>query len=148
MNKTRYYRKSAHATYRCEYHFVWVPKYRYKILMSDVKTELRGTLTELCDWLDITIKEAEISCDHIHMYLSVPPKLSPSKVMQILKGRSAEQLRKKFPKLKKKYWGLHLWARGYFVSTVGINEEVIRRYIRNQHETMLMEEQLKVWKDL
>ena len=148
MNKTKYYRKSAHATYRCEYHFVWIPKYRYKILIDEVRSELRRTLIELCDWLDIIIKEAEISNDHVHMYLSVPPKLSPSKVMKLLKGRSAERLRKKFPDLRKKHWGLHLWARGYFVSTIGINEEVVRRYIKNHQEEELFEEQLKVWKDL
>ena len=79
------YRKSSHAVYRCEYHFVWVPKYRYQILVKDIKTRLKDILTELCEWMDITIIEGAICSDHIHMYVSVPPKHSPSHVMKILK---------------------------------------------------------------
>ena len=96
------YSKSSHAVYRCEYHFVWVPKYRYHVLVEDVKPRLKEILVELCNWLDITIIEGAIRSDHIHMYLSVPPKHSPSEVMKILKGKSAERLREEFPKLRKK----------------------------------------------
>lgn len=128
------YRKSSHATYRCEYHFVWVPKYRYHVLIKDIKPRLKKILVELCEWLDINIIEGAIASDHVHMYLSVPPKYSPAHVMKILKGKSAEELRKEFPDLKKKYWGMHIWARGYFVSTVGIDREVIRKYVKDQQE--------------
>jgi len=141
------YSKSSHAVYRCEYHFVWVPKYRYHVLVEDVKPRLKEILVELCNWLDITIIEGAIRSDHIHMYLSVPPKHSPSEVMKILKGKSAERLREEFPKLRKKYWGMHIWARGYFVSTVGVDREVIKKYVRNQQDEEIRVEQMRLWKD-
>ena len=118
------YSRSSHAVYRCEYHFVWVPKYRYHVLVKEIKPRLKEILVELCNWLDITIIEGAICSDHIHMYLSVPPKFAPSHVMKLLKGKSAERLREEFPELRKRYWGMHIWARGYFVSTVGIDSEI------------------------
>ena len=139
--------KSSHVVYRCEYHFVWVPKYRYKVLVGEVRERLKDILTELCEWQEITILEGAIKEDHVHMYLSVPPKHSPSHVMKILKGKSAEYLAREFPELAKKYWGMHIWARGYCVSTVGINEEVIREYVRKQQEEEVKEEQWRLWKD-
>ena len=141
------YSKSSHAVYRCEYHFVWVPKYRYHILIKEVKPRLKEILVELCNWLDILIIEGAICSDHVHMYMSVPPKYSPSHVMKILKGKSAERLRKEFPDLSKRYWGLHLWARGYFVSTVGIDSTTIKNYVQNQQEAEFKHEQLRIWKD-
>jgi len=141
------YRKSSHAVYRCEYHFVWIPKYRYQILVKEVKPRLKDILTELCEWLDITIIEGAICSDHVHMYISMPPKYSPAQVMKLLKGKSAEYLRKEFPELCKQYWGMHIWARGYFVSTVGIDRDVIKSYVKKQIETQIREEQLRIWKD-
>ena len=141
------FNRSSHAVYRCEYHFVWVPKYRYQILVNDIKKRLKEILVELCNWLDITIIEGAICSDHVHMYLSVPPKYSPAYVMKILKGKSAERLRKEFPELRKKYWGLHIWARGYFVSTVGIDRNIIKQYVRNQQDSQIQKEQLLIWKD-
>ena len=142
------YRKSSHATYRCEYHFIWVPKYRYQILINEIKPRLKEIFMELCEWLDIEIVEGAIIPDHVHMYLSVPPKYSPSHVMKVLKGKSAEYLRKEFPDLSKKYWGMHLWARGYFVSTaVGIDRDVIKKYVKDQQEDQIRSEQLRLWKD-
>ena len=141
------YGKSSHAIYRCEYHFVWVPKYRYHILIKEVKPRLKEMLVELCEWLDILIIEGAICSDHVHMYVSVPPKHSPSYVMKMLKGKSAERLRKEFPELTKRYWGMHLWARGYFVSTVGIDSETIKQYVKNQQDAEMKIEQLRIWKD-
>ena len=141
------YNKSSHAIYRCEYHFVWVPKYRYHVLVKEIKPRLKEILMELCDWLDITIIEGAICSDHVHMYLSVPPKYSPSHVMKMLKGKSAEYLRRDFPELGKKYWGLHIWARGYFVSTVGIDSATIQKYVKEQVEAQMREEQLGLWRD-
>jgi putative transposase len=141
------YRKSAHAVYRCEYHFVWIPKYRYQVLIKDIKSRLKEILMELCEWLDIDILEGAIASDHIHLYVSVPPKHSPSQVMKILKGKSAEYVRRDFPELNKKYWGLHIWARGYFVSTVGIDREVIRKYVKEQQDNQIRETQLRLWRD-
>ena len=141
------YRKSSHAVYRCEYHFVWVPKYRYQVLVKEVKPRLKEILTELCEWLDITIIEGAICSDHVHMYLSMPPKYSSAQVMKVLKGKSAEYLRKEFVELRKRYWGMHIWARGYFVSTVGIDREIIRQYVKKQVDTQIREEQLRIWND-
>ena len=141
------YRKSAHAVYRCEYHFVWIPKYRYQALIKDIKSRLKEILTELCEWLDIDIIEGAIASDHVHLYLSVPPKYGPSHVMKVLKGKSAEYLRKDFPELNKKYCGLHLWARGYFVSTVGIDRDVIKSYVKEQQDNQIRETQLRLWRD-
>ena len=141
------YNKSSHAIYRCEYHFVWVPKYRYHVLVKEIKPRLKELLVELCNWLDVTILEGAICSDHVHMYLSVPPKYSPAHVMKILKGKSAEYLRRDFPELAKKYWGLHIWARGYFVSTVGIDSATIQKYVKEQVDSQMREEQLALWRD-
>jgi len=141
------YQKSSHAVYRLEYHFVWVPKYRYHVLVKEVKPRLKEILVELCQWLDIAILEGAVCSDHVHMCLSVPPKHSPAEVMKVLKGKSAERLREEFTELRKKYWGMHIWARGYFVSTVGIDRETIRQYVKNQEEDQHREEQLRLWKD-
>ena len=141
------YNKSSHAIYRCEYHFVWVPKYRYHVLVKEIKPRLKELLSELCNWLDVTIIEGAICSDHVHMYLSVPPKYSPAHVMKILKGKSAEYLRRDFPELAKKYWGLHIWARGYFVSTVGIDSATIQKYVKEQVDSQMREEQLALWRD-
>jgi putative transposase len=141
------YRKSAHAIYRCEYHVVWIPKYRYQVLIKDIKSRLKEILRELCEWLDIDILEGAIASDHVHLYVSVPPKRSPSQVMKILKGKSAEYVRRDFPELKKKSWGLHIWARGYFVSTIGIDREVIRKYVKEQQDNQIREAQLRLWRD-
>ena len=141
------YNKPSHAVYRCEYHFVWVPKYRYHVLVKEVKPGLKQILSELCDWLDITIIEGAICSDHVHMYISVPPKYSPSHVMKILKGKSAERLRREFPELRKQYWGMHIWARGYFVSTVGIDRDIIKNYVKEHVTNQIREDQLKIWKD-
>ncbi len=141
------FRKSSHATYRCEYHFVWIPKYRYQALVREIKARLKEILIELCEWLDVDIIEGAIASDHVHMYLSVPPKYSPAQVMKVMKGKSSEYLRREFPELRKKFWGMHIWARGYFVSTVGIDREVIRRYVKAQQEDQMRVEQLRLWRD-
>ena len=128
------YRRQSHATYDCRYHIVWVTKYRFRVIDPDVETALKWAIKEICDWKDIVIIEGAVKAEHVHLYLNIPPKYSISEVMQWLKGKSAERLLKKFPKLEKQYWGRHLWARGYFVSTVGISDEIIRQYIRKQRD--------------
>jgi putative transposase len=100
------------------------------VLVKEIKSRLQEILTELCQWLDIDIVEAAIASEHVHMYLSVPPKYAPAHVMKVLKGKRSEYLRRDFPELSKKFWGLHIWARGYFVSMVGIDREVIKRYVK------------------
>jgi len=116
------YQKSSHVVYKFKYHFVWVPKYRYRIFDKELREELQEIIEQLCNWKGFVIIEGSIQPDHVHLFLSVPPKYSPSEVMRILKGKSAQRLMKKHEELRKRYWGMHMWARGYFVSTVEIDE--------------------------
>ena len=116
------------------YHLIWVTKYRFRVIDKDIEIALKWAIKDICDWKDIEILEGAVKEEHVHLYLNIPPKHSISEVMQWLKGKSAERLLKKFPKLEKQYWGRHLWARGYFVSTVGISDEIIKQYIRKQRD--------------
>jgi len=117
------------------------------VLVGEVKPRLKENLVELCEWLDVTIIEGAIASDHVHVYLSVSPKYSPAHMMKTLKGKSAEYLRRDFPELSKKYWGMHLWARGYFVTTVSIDREIIRKYVKEQQDGQIREDQPRLWKD-
>lgn len=128
-NQSDNYHKLAHVTYDCRYHLVWITKYRFKVIDEAVKTALKWSIKYTCDSKDIEIIEGSVGPEHVHLYLQIPPKYSISDVMKWVKGKSAEKLLKTFPQLAKQYWGRHLWARGYFVSTVGISDEAIRQYI-------------------
>ena len=127
------YRKLTHVFYKCEYHFVFVPKYRYKILTGLVKTLVEHDIKVISQWKDVEVQELNVQQDHVHLVCSVPPKVSVSEYMGILKGKLAIKLFKSYPELKKKpYWGNHFWARGYFVSTIGLDAEMIKRYVKYQ----------------
>jgi len=128
------YRKGAHTLYDIQYHFVWVTKYRYKVLRGEVAERTRDLIRQICMSRDINILKGHVSVDHVHVLVSCPPTLSPSKVAQYLKGRSSRKLQDEFPHLKKRYWGQHLWARGYFCASVGtVTQEQIMEYIE-KHE--------------
>jgi putative transposase len=128
------YRKGSHTIYDIQYHFVWVTKYRYHVLTGEVAERARELILQSCISRDIKIVKGHVSKDHIHVMVSCPPRLSPSKIMQYLKGRSSRLLQEEFPHLKKRYWGRHLWARGYFCATVGrVTEDQIKAYIE-KHE--------------
>ncbi|MGL5514540.1 MAG: IS200/IS605 family transposase [Sporomusa sp.] len=127
------YSKSSHSVYDIKYHIIWVTKYRYKILGGNMSKRLRELIRQGCEARGITIVQGSIGKDHVHMLISCPPSLAPSKIVQYLKGRASRLLQEEFPELKKRYWGQHLWSRGYFCATVGsVTEEIIRRYIENQ----------------
>ena len=127
------YRKLSHVFYKCEYHFVFVPKYRYKILTGLVKTLVEHDIKVISQWKEVEVQELNVQQDHVHLVCSVPPKVSVSEYMGILKGKLAIKLFKSYPELKKKpYWGNHFWARGYFVSTIGLDAEMIKRYVKYQ----------------
>ena len=136
------YKKLSHVIYKCEYHIVWVPKYRLRILKGTIKTLVESDIRSLCEWKGCEVQELNIQEDHVHLLVSVPPKVSISKLMGILKGKIAIKLFKSYPELKQKpYWGNHFWARGYFVSTVGLDEEMIRKYVKHQEkEERIVEE--------
>jgi putative transposase len=99
-------------------------------------------ISEVCNMMEIEIVKGQVMKDHVHVCLSVPPKYSPAEVMKRLKGNSSERIFREFPEIRKRYWGQHFWSRGYFVSTVGVDEEVIKRYIKSQQQ---VENQLKLW---
>ena len=135
------YRKLTHTVYCCDYHIVFTPKYRFRILEGKVGEIVEYKLRQICAWYDVEIKEMNIQSDHIHMLISIPPKYSVSEIMGILKGKSAIAIFKTKKRLKQKpYWGNHFWARGYFVSTVGLDEEKIKRYIKYQEDQEKKEE--------
>ncbi len=130
------YNKSSHAVYDIKYHIIWVTKYRYKVLGGNMSIRLRELIRQGCEARGITIVQGNVGKDHVHILLSCPPSLAPSKIVQYLKGRSSRLLQEEFPELKKKYWGQHLWSRGYFCGTVGsVTEETIKNYIANQEIT-------------
>lgn len=127
------YRRSAHAVYDLKYHVVWITKYRYKVLKGRVAERTRDLIRQICESRDVVIVRGAVSPDHIHMLLSAPADLSPAKLVQYIKGRSSRRIQDEFPEIRKRYWGQHLWARGYFCATVGaVDEETIKKYIENQ----------------
>ena len=129
------YRNSSHCVFDVKYHFVWCPKYRKRVLTGEVATRLRDLVRQICLANEIEILEGAVSGDHVHVLLSCPPNMSPSKIMQLIKGRTSRKLRMEFAHLRRQFWGRHLWARGYFVATSGtVTDEVIAEYIRLQDD--------------
>ena len=114
---------------------MFVTKYRYKILKGEVGNKVRDLIKQTCDMFEIEIKKGAVSGDHVHIFMSAPPNLAPSEIMRRIKGRSARKLFEYFPELKRRYWGGHLWARGYFCVTSGeVTEEMIKNYIEHHFE--------------
>ena len=124
------YTKWPHTVCDAQYHFVWVTKYRYHILKAEVALTARNLICQSCKALNITILNGHVSKHHIHIHVSCPPELAPSKIAQYVKGRSPRLIQQEFPHLRKRYWGKHLWARGYFCATLGkVSEKMIAAYI-------------------
>ncbi|MGB9687197.1 MAG: IS200/IS605 family transposase [Rectinema subterraneum] len=135
------WKKLAHVVYQCSYHIVWTPKYRYRILEGEIAKIVEEKIRAICEWKDVEILEVNVMKDHVHMVVSIPPRVSISELMGILKGKTAIALFKGKRKLKKKpYWGNHFWSRGYCVTTRGMDEEKIRRYVKYQEENERIEE--------
>jgi putative transposase len=127
------YRKGSHTVYDIQYHFVWVTKYRYPILKGEVALKPRDLIQQMWEARSITILSGHVSKDHIHIHVSCPPELAPSKIAQYIKGRSSRLIQQEFSHFRKRYWGGHLWARGYFCATVGkVTEKMIAAYIEQQ----------------
>ena len=132
---TRQFKKLAHSLYECKYHIVFCPKYRYKILQGEVVTYLTQQIYRLCEQKDdVEVIELNVQADHVHLVVSIPPKYAMSQFMGYLKGKLALRLFDKHAQLRKRYWGQHLWSRGYCVSTVGLDEERIRKYVKWQNK--------------
>ena len=123
---------SAHSTWRCEYHIVFAPKFRRKVIYGELRADIGQILRKLCEEKKVEIIEVETCPDHIHMLVSIPPHLSVSQFMGYLKGKSTLMIFDRHANLKYKYGSRHFWCRGYYVDTVGKNKKVIEEYILNQ----------------
>ncbi|MEI6263044.1 MAG: IS200/IS605 family transposase [Deltaproteobacteria bacterium] len=127
--------KLSHVLWHCQYHIVWVPKFRYRILKGVVAEEIFNCIQVFSGQLGCHVVELNVQPDHIHLLVKIPPKVSISEFMGTVKGRTAIRVFKKFPYLKQRpYWGNHFWANGYCVDTVGLNEEMIRKYVVYQEQ--------------
>ena len=124
----------SHTRWECKYHVVFIPKYRRKALFGGIRRELGEVFRRLARQKESEIEEGHIMLDHVHMMLSIPPKYSVSQVVGYIKGKSAIHIARQYMERRRNYVGQHFWARGYFVSTVGRDEKIIREYIRNQEK--------------
>ena len=124
----------SHTRWNCKYHIVFAPKYRRKVFYGQKKREIGKILRQLCDWKQVKIVEAEVCPDHIHMLVEIPPKIAVSSFVGYLKGKSSLMIFESFPHLRYKFGNRHFWCTGYFVSTVGVNEATIIKYVREQEE--------------
>lgn len=122
----------SHTVWECKYHIVWVPKKRRKVIYGKLRKDLGNILRRLCEYKGIEVIEGALGINHIHVCLSIPPKYSVASIVGYLKGKSAMITFEKYSRLKKNFKGHSFWARGYFVSTVGLDEAKIRKYIKDQ----------------
>ena len=128
-------KKLSHTLYECKYHIVMCPKYRHRIFKDEIAEYAKQQLYSLCRQKDLVeILELNVLVDHIHLVVSIPPKYSVSAIMGYLKGKLSIRLFQKYERLGKRYWGQHLWSRGYCVSTVGLDEDKIRKYVKWQEK--------------
>ncbi len=129
----RTYRRAAHSVYELHYHCVFSTKYRKPVLKGEIATDVRALIRQICRSNDIEILAGHVRPDHVHLLLSVPPHLAPSRVMQAIKGKTSHHLLMDRRKLREEFWGRHLWGRGYFVCSSGnVTDEMIADYIRTQ----------------
>jgi len=130
----RDYKSLAHTKWDCKYHIVFIPRYRKKVIYGNLRSYLGEIFHELASHRESKIEEGHLMGNHIHICISIPPKYPVSKVVGYIKGKSAIMIARRFGKKARNYKGESFWARGYFVSTVGLDEEMVREYIRTQDE--------------
>ena len=135
-----------HSKWECKYHVVFIPKCRRKTLYAQLRRHLGEVFRRLAEQKESTIEEGHLMPDHVHMMISIPPKYAVSQVIGFIKGKSAIHLARGYGETRRNFVGQSFWARGYFVSTVGRDEEVIRNYIRNQEEEDNRLEQMNLWR--
>ena len=128
----REWQSQSHVRWYCKYHVVFVPKYRKRSLYGSLRRNIGKVLRELCRLHGVELVEGHAMADHVHLCLSIPPKFSVANTVGFLKGKSAIRIHREYLKRKRQFTGFHFWARGYCVSTIGLEEQVIREYIRNQ----------------
>ncbi len=126
------YDKGKHSVFYHRYHVVWITKYRFKVLKGPIQRRVREIIRQVCAEHGVEVISGVLSSDHVHMFVSIPPKLSVSDFIRKVKGRSSFKVQQEFPELKKRYWGRHFWGRGYFSTTSGaITDDVILQYLEN-----------------
>lgn len=135
----------SHSAWECKYHVVWIPKYRKKTIYVELRKYLGDIIRELARQKESSILEGHLMLDHVHMLISIPPKYSVSHVIGFIKGKSAIMIARNYGGRKKNFTGQHFWARGYYVSTVGKDEEVVREYIKRQEHEDRRIEQLRLF---
>ncbi len=124
------YSTGSHTRFYHRYHVVWSTKYRYKVLYGAMRERIREIIRQCCAEMGVHIVKGVLARDHVHMFLSVPPQIALSKVMQRIKGRSSHRIQMEFPELRKRYWGRRFWARGYFSTTSGnVTDDIIIQYL-------------------
>jgi putative transposase len=127
------YNKTSHTVFYHRFHIVWITKYRYRVLSGDLRVRVRQIIAQAAEEIGIRIVNGVLSADDVHIFAEIPPHISVSEFVKIAKGRSSRKIQSEFPDIRKKYWGCHFWARGFFSSTSGnITDDVINEYI-NQH---------------
>ena len=135
-----------HTTWECKYHVVFIPKYRRKALYGQLRRDLGPVFRRLAEEKECRVEEGQVMVDHVHMLLSIPPKYSVAQVVGYIKGKSAIHIARTYLGRRQNYAGQHFWARGYFVSTVGRDEEKVREYIQRQEKEYKRLDQLEIWK--
>ncbi len=127
------YKRGSHTVWDCKYHLVWTTKYRYQVLGGEVGHRCRELLREIAMSKEMIVYAGSINRDHVHMLIGIPPQLSVSRAVQYLKGKSSHRLLLEYRALRKRYWGQHLWAKGYWAASSGnVTDEVWKEYIKNQ----------------
>ena len=139
------YESLSHTKWECKYHVVFIPKCRRKTLYGDLRRYLGDVFRDLARQKESRVEEGHLMPDHVHMLLAIPPKYAVSQVVGYVKGKSAIHLARVYGERKRNFVGQHFWARGYFVSTVGRDEQMIREYIRNHEKVDERMEQQKLW---
>jgi len=134
-------KRAKHAVYDTKYHLVWIPKYRKRIFNKEIAEYIKEIFQQIAEEFEFEIDTMEVMRDHVHVFLSAPPRYSPARIVQIMKSISAKQVFRRFPHLQDVLWKRELWSDGYFVRTVGdkVTAEVIQRYIRYQHRAQQLE---------
>jgi len=129
------YRTGSHTIFHHRYHIVWGPKYRYKVLAGEIRERVRDIVRQVCQEMGVEIISGVLSRDHVHMLVDIPPHVAVSDFVQRAKGRSSRKVQMEFPELRRRYWGRHFWARGYFCTTSGnITNDMILEYLDNHSE--------------
>jgi len=126
----QYYRRISHAQYDCTYHIAWITKYRYPVMVGDIGLRMRDLVRQICTEQQVDIIRGNVAPNHVHIYVSAPPYVSVSRLVQLIKGKTSRRIQQEFPELRKRYWGRHFWAVGYFVRTTGnVTDAIIKEYL-------------------